>query len=246
MAQKIKGKCKYCGKEYTMGYMKRHLSACKERLNQLASESGGRQCGYFQLAVSPKYDNYYWLFIEVKETATLKDVDTFLRDIWLECCGHLSAFRINGVSYEVMPEKDFFWGEPAKSMNYKLKEVLEKGMTIGYEYDFGSTTELKISVIDYRVGCLKGGKVTILSRNNPYEYICDECGKKPAVAICPECAWDGKGLLCEDCSRTHKCGEDMLLNICNSPRMGVCAYMGSSIYPDQFVPDTLQKDEKAL
>ena len=31
MAQKIKGKCKYCAKEYTYSYMSRHLAACKER-----------------------------------------------------------------------------------------------------------------------------------------------------------------------------------------------------------------------
>lgn len=28
-----------------------------------------------------------------------------------------------------------------------------------------------------------------------------------------------------------------LLPVCNSPRMGVCDYCGSDIYPDQFLPD---------
>ena len=139
MAQKIKGKCKYCGKEYTMGYMNKHLPTCKARQNQLADETGSKRCGYFELAIYPKYNRDYWLFIEVRETVTLKDLDSFLRDIWLECCGHLSAFNIGGTSYEIMPVKDSFWGEPARSMNYKLKAVFEKGMTIGYEYDFGST-----------------------------------------------------------------------------------------------------------
>lgn len=237
MAQKIKGKCKYCGKEYTMSYMNRHFSDCKERKNRLAAEKGSKRCGYFQLAIYPKYNRDYWLFIEVKETATLKDVDSFLRDIWLECCGHLSAFEINDISYEVMPEQNLFWGEPAKSMNYKLKTVLEKGMTIGYQYDFGSTTELMITVVNYRIGYWNKEKLTILSRNNPPTLICDECGRKPAVAICTECSWEGTGLLCEECAKTHKCGEEMLLDVCNSPRMGVCGYMGSDTYPDQFIPD---------
>lgn len=244
MIQKIKGKCKYCGKEYTRSYMGRHLLACKERQSRLMAENGSRQCGYFVLKIYPRYVfRYdYWLFIEVREDATLRDVDSFLRDIWLECCGHLSAFNIGGTSYEVMPDEDSFWGEPAKSMNYKLKTVLSKGMTIGYEYDFGSTTELILSVIDYRVGGRRKEKLTILSRNNPHEMICDECGKKPAVMICPMCMWEGEGLLCEDCSETHSCGEDMLLDVCNSPRMGVCGYVGSDIYPDQFVPDTEKED----
>jgi len=242
MAQKIKGKCKFCGKEYTFGYMNRHLSACKERQNRLDAETGKRKCGYFELAIYPYYGRDYWLFIEIKETATLRDLDDFLRDIWLECCGHLSAFDIDGVSYEETPdgepEMDFFWDEPAESMDCQLRAVLNKGMTFGYEYDFGSTTELRITVVNYRVGKWKKEELTILSRNNPYEYMCSECGKKPAVVICTECFWeDGGGFLCEDCRKTHECGEEMQLNVCNSPRMGVCAYEGSSRYPDQFISD---------
>ena len=241
MAQKIKGKCKFCGKEYAFGYMKKHLSTCKERQNQLANENGKKQCGYFELAIYPIYGKDYWLFIEIKETATLRDIDTFLRDIWLECCGHMSAFEIDGVSYEIQPVTDLYWGEPAKSMNCKLSTVLRKDMTFGYEYDFGSSTDLVITVINYRIKDWKKEKLTLLSRNNPYEFVCSGCGQKPAVAICTECFWEeGAGLLCEDCIKTHECGEDMLLNVCNSPRMGVCAYDGSDCYPDQFVPDVNQ------
>lgn len=238
MAQKIKGKCKFCGKEYAFGYMNRHLSSCKERQISLAAQNGKKQCGYFELAIYPAYGRDYWLFIEIKETATLRDLDIFLRDIWLECCGHLSAFNIGGISYEEEPDEDSFWDEPAENMNHKLSKVLYKGMTFGYEYDFGSTTELKITVVNYRKKDWTKEKLTILSRNNPHEYICEECGRKPATVICTECYWEsGGGFLCEDCSKTHECGEDMQLNICNSPRMGVCAYEGSDDYPDQFVPD---------
>lgn len=237
MEQKIKGKCKYCGKEYTWSYMNRHLSSCKARKERLAEESGSRRCGYFQLAICPKYNREYWMFIEIRENATLNDLDFFLRDIWLECCGHLSAFEIEGTLYESMPAKDFFWDTPSKSMKHKLKDVLEKGMTIGYEYDFGSTTELVITVSNYRMGYQTKEKITILSRNNPHELVCSECGK-PAVAVCPVCIWSGGGYLCEECSETHGCGEEVLLDVCNSPRMGVCGYCGSEIYPDQFMADT--------
>lgn len=238
MTKKIKGKCKFCGKEYTFSYMNKHLSACKEHQSRLAAETGKKKCGYFELAIHPSFGKSYWLFVEIRETATLQDIDTFLRDIWLECCGHMSAFEIDGVSYEMEPDVSSFWREPAKSMNHKLNTVLREGMTFGYEYDFGSTTELVITVVGHRVGDWKKEKLTILSRNNPHEYMCGECGKKPAVVICSECYWEGgEGFLCEDCSRTHECGEEMQINICNSPRMGVCAYDGSDRYPDQFIPD---------
>ena len=237
MSTQTKGKCKYCGKEYTKGYMLRHLSACKERKARLDAEPGIKKCGYFELVITGKYDNEYWLIIEMREDATLKDLDSFLRDIWLECCDHLSAFAINGTSYEIVPNEEAFWGPPAKTMNYKLKSVLKKGMTITYKYDFGSTTNLVINVHDYRVSEWRKEKVTILSRNNPLEFLCDTCHEKKAAYICMECIYEGNGFLCDDCSKTHKCGEDMLLNVCNSPRMGVCAYEGSDIYPDQFEPD---------
>ncbi|MCI8981545.1 MAG: hypothetical protein HFG78_03960 [Hungatella sp.] len=31
MEKQVEGKCKYCGREYTRGYIIRHLSSCKER-----------------------------------------------------------------------------------------------------------------------------------------------------------------------------------------------------------------------
>lgn len=237
MGQRTKGKCKYCGKEYTFSYMNKHLSVCEARQEKLAEEKGSKECGYFELAVYGKYNRDYWLFIEVKETVTLEDIDQFLRDIWVECCGHLSAFDIDGTSYELALENDLYWGRAVKRMNCKLGSVLRKGMTFGYEYDFGSTTELMITVVNYRIGVARKEKLLILSRNNPIEILCDECGKKPAVYICTECFYDGNGFLCEDCAKTHECGEDMLLDVCNSPRMGVCGYCGSNHYPDQFVPD---------
>ena len=54
----------------------------------------------------------------------------------------MSAFDIWGESYERFPDGLGEWGPPAKSMKCQLKSVLKKGMQIGYEYDFGSTTEI--------------------------------------------------------------------------------------------------------
>lgn len=238
MEQKIKGKCRYCGAEYAIGYMGRHLKSCRMRQSKLSSEKGAKKCGYFLLKIYAKYDRDYWMFIEISENATLMNLDDFLRDIWLECCGHLSAFEIDDISYEVAPYDDGFYGEPAEDMNHKLKTVLRTGMTFDYDYDFGSTTELKISVEGYRIGTQKKEKLTILSRNNPPVIMCSKCGQKPAAAVHAEYMWDGDGFFCEDCIKTLDDDEqEFLLNVCNSPRMGVCAYEGSDIYPDQFVPD---------
>lgn len=123
-------------------------------------------------------------------------------------------------------------------MDYSLRKVLRKGMTFRYEYDFGDTTELLITVVNYTKKALQKENLTLLSRNNPYEYICEDCGKKSAVVLCQKCYYDsGAGFLSEDCMKVHICDEEMQMKVCNSPRMGACAYDGSDKYPDQFVPD---------
>ena len=38
----------------------------------------------------------YWLHLEVQGDVRLTVLDAFLRAIWLECCGHMSQFCIDG------------------------------------------------------------------------------------------------------------------------------------------------------
>ena len=82
----------------------------------------------------------------------LKELDVFIRDIWVECCGHLSAFTIHEEQYESNPDTDAFWGKPSRNMNYRLKDVVDVGDSFLYEYDFGSTTELVLSIHSCRDG----------------------------------------------------------------------------------------------
>lgn len=153
MGTQTKGFCKYCGKEYTRSGMLRHLEACKERKSKLAMETGKRKCKYFQIVISGKYAKAYWLIVETSENTTLKELDRFIRDIWVECCGHLRRFYpIHGTQYESCPVTDGFWGKPSKNMNFRLKDVVDVGDSISYEYDFGSTTELMLSIHSRREG----------------------------------------------------------------------------------------------
>lgn len=110
-------------------------------------------------------------------------------------------------------------------------------MSIHYEYEFGSTTELVIDVKDYRTGYDRKEKFLILSRNNPQRFVCGKCGVKDAAYIVPELVYNGNPFLCEECSKRKEYEDEFLLKVCNSPRMGVCGYDGSTVYPDEFVPD---------
>ena len=157
----------------------KHLQTCKKRVDLY--EKAEKTEKHFELLLYGAYNKDYWLIIQIKENATLDDLDRFIRDIWVECCGHLSVFEIDGVSYEREPDDDFGWGEPAKSTNHTLKQVLTTGMIFNYEYDFGSTTEIMVKVLDHYSAQKQNEKVVILSRNNPPEFACSICGNSRSL-----------------------------------------------------------------
>ncbi|MDD4580331.1 MAG: hypothetical protein PHF80_06615 [Methanothrix sp.] len=43
---------------------------------------------------------------------------------------------------------------------------------------------------------------------------------------CCVCSGESTGRVCDECGKTHECGEDMLLPVVNSPRVGMCDYTG--------------------
>ncbi|HYU76674.1 MAG TPA: hypothetical protein VEL31_28735, partial [Ktedonobacteraceae bacterium] len=167
----------------------------------------------------------YWMYLEAPAQATLGDLDKLLRNTWLECCGHLSAFEIAGVSYSSDAEMASGWGSGDKSMKIKLDKALEPGMKFSHEYDFGTTTELSLKVFSERESEVKGKSIRILARNEAPVILCQSCGK-PATEVCSQCVYDGEGWLCEECAEDHECGEEMFLPVVNSPRVGMCGYTG--------------------
>jgi len=203
--------------------MGRHLSACKARKdkNALEIKKGRKKYKIYHIKISGY--KRYWLHIEIPASARLDDLDDFLRDIWLECCGHMSEFNIGGVRYDNQNLSDeySYWDISTESMSKRLYSVLNVKDTFSHEYDFGSTTYLEGQVLAVREGNLGKNKIRILARNNPYVFACDHCGK-PAAGTCAEC----EEFVCDQCLALHECGEEMVLGVVNSPRMGVCGYGG--------------------
>ena len=206
----IRGACAHCGKVYTRAGMAKHLARC---LADRQQKIQGQSSPCFHLQVKAKYSSAYWLHLQASADATLKNLDSFLRKTWLECCGHMSMFRVE--HREI-------------GMNRKLGSLLQPGMEIDYEYDMGSTTALHIVVLGQYPGWVAPKRpVEILARNHPPVIICAECGQQPSVWICLECSYDGEGWLCASCAAEHSCGdEDYFLPVVNSPRAGVCGYTG--------------------
>ncbi|MEK7068823.1 MAG: hypothetical protein AAB947_00405 [Patescibacteria group bacterium] len=184
-------------------------------MSEALQESGGQK--FFHLLVTNPYDSRYWLHIEAAESATLQTLDWFLREIWVECCGHLSQFSIGG---------------PKRT----LKDVLAPHKQFSYEYDFGSTTELALRVLSHGLpASAQQGSVWLLARNDSPSFACRVCGKI-ATDLCTECQQEVEELndeahmfFCETCigkKAVHPHDEEMRLPVVNSPRMGVCGYTG--------------------
>lgn len=338
-----KGVCNFCHEEFDKAKMTRHLQSCKERKAQIAAEAQtkGRKPAaqrLIHLIAEGAYLPMYWMHLEIAASETLYGLDDFLRDVWVECCSHLSAFQIGKMSYLSQTDEDMFdmfGGETAdeeqesegedeeddeleeefgdladmpmdklfeelnqmlttefqtdpaslspeefnerffqllerklqeetgesgtlspemreqlemiiplmrsmllnpalaealepreRDMDIELSEVLKIGDKFKYEYDFGSTTELRLRVVGEREGHRrkKDEAITVLARNIAPVIPCRQCGQ-PATKIEPGyySAWDGG--LCDRCARKVK-DVDWFLPVVNSPRAGVCAYTG--------------------
>jgi hypothetical protein len=215
------GTCNLCGGAFSKASMKRHLQKC----TQPKSQEAGAGKESLHLVVQGGYRNIYWLHLAVPQQLPLKGLDSFLRHTWLECCGHMSAFTIGGRRYAAAPMDDPGFGIEESSMNVPAGNVLRIGAKFLHEYDYGSTTELNLEVAGLIPVAGKGKDIQILARNAPPEIHCGDCGD-PATQICTQCAWTGGGWLCDKCVPKHKCGEDMLLPVVNSPRTGICGYTG--------------------
>lgn len=246
MAKQSRGTCSLCGYESTKAGLTRHLATCPANHDL----STGKPSRLFRLRIEASYAPEYWLDVEIKETATLRVLDQFLRDIWLECCGHLSAFTIGDTFYDVsyegdeedeameaeaeeqlfallkergIPESRWPARRRERGMDVKISEIFEEGLSFEHEYDFGSTTHLKLKVVSEREGKISD-KLRLLARNKLPEWTCVKCGK-PATVLHSEKMYDEENpFYC----KTHARGWDdyPYMPIVNSPRMGVCGYTG--------------------
>ena len=198
-----RGQCALCGAEFGKAQMTRHL----EKHHAEQDITPGVRVRRLHLIIEGAYSPEYWLHLDIRADATLKKLDGFLRGVWLECCGHLSTFRVGGATL---------------GMTRKVDQALSPGLIFSHEYDFGDTTELKLRVLAEHDGNPASDAVLLLARNLPPPVVCEKCGD-PAFWI----GTDEEGEYRELC---EKCGgeeaEEWLLPVVNSPRTGVCGYVG--------------------
>jgi hypothetical protein len=232
------GTCNLCKGSFSKAAMTRHLSRCLPAHDAQVPAGKGKKGKLFHLVVEGKYDPRYWLHVEMPATATFRRLDSLLRDLWLECCGHLSAFRVEGKKKppRIAPTlAEIFaagleWTDPDEvDMDGRVGDLFAKGLKLSYDYDFGSTTRLVLKVVGEREGpVVKPNEVHVLARNDPPYIPCGICHKNPAAFIDMENSYDESGWFCERCAEEHDLNtEEMTLPVVNSPRTGVCGYTGN-------------------
>ena len=210
---KNEGTCYVCGRVLGKTAMKNHLF--KDH------NIGDEDC--IVINAEFPWDKTHWIFFDVPQNKSMSTVDTFLRNIWLECCGHLSEFNNTG-------------------MKQKIAD-LPKGFSCTHDYDFGTTTTTKVTIID-EIKRPKQAKPRLLARNLPPVFSCSGC-EEDAEIFCEECVWEGKDeFYCEKCYDEHD-HDDVSLPVVNSPRMGACGYGGEL---DEFTnPEVwIKKNQKSL
>ena len=220
-----RGKCEYCGEDLARSAMIRHLAKCLKRLEIIQASAGSRQPEetLWHFRVQDRYAKDFWLDLEMRGSATLEKLDAYLRAIWLECCGHLSEFTVGGwQGYEVGKSR-------------KADDVFSKEPELLHLYDFGTTSETKITLIGSRKGkAATRHPIALMARNNMPELSCKECGQ-PATFLCIQCLYEseqGNCFLCDEHREDHphdEYGEP--LPVANSPRMGMCGYEGPADQP---------------
>jgi hypothetical protein len=227
MAIKLEAVCTYCNESVkeNIASMKSHLKKCKGLAEQKIKLKSSE---YALLKVEATYTNH-WLTIKVHPNVFLSEIDAFLRKGWLECCGHMSQFSI-GTSFS---------GE-TYDMNVSLRTVLEHKNEFSYVYDFGTSTELKLKLIDYQE-LPNDGNIVLVMQNKAPEILCSKCGKQRATEMCFDCIDDQKEnpLYCSKCIEKHghlpdNSDYEESAPFINSPRAGECAYDGPVDFSDYF------------
>lgn len=218
------GTCSFCGQPVTKRGVAGHLAKCPDYQAVLhrAEQSKRKPERLFRLRVQDAYGGQFWLELELRDSASLQDLDDYLRAIWLECCGHMSQFSIGGWRGEEIPR------------SRRAASVFEPGIELTHIYDFGTESETRIKVADMRAGKpLDSHPIVLLARNVMPPAACVECGA-PATHLCMECVveHDRWGVLCDTHVKKHPHAEyGEPLPLVNSPRLGLCGYDGPAEPP---------------
>ncbi len=116
---KSNGNCYLCGHTYSKAGFAKHILS-----NHSYAGADSQDCAV--LKVEGADDKSYWLYVDIALTSTLQPLDSFLRDIWLECCGHLSNFYAIGIEQIGKSKKYHFCPKASPSITTMISAVRQR------------------------------------------------------------------------------------------------------------------------
>ena len=250
------GVCRFCKRELSYRGISRHLVTCPEKKARDARElEQAAAVGTIYHLRLHFWKSYYWVHLEIDGQKTLADLDEFIRDLWVECCWHLSEFEIQGKTYRVYPF-DTSSEEDSEDVDFEIEMDPTESNDDAFEF-FSMDVESLFTDHDAADVPIQ----QVLKKGTEFEYIYDfgspteltgrviEVREGPAnggirilarnapyVETCESCqkaiadavcgyCFD---VLCPSCQSRHACepGDGLYLPWVNSPRVGVCGYTG--------------------
>lgn len=228
----MQGRCYYCDKKLTERTIKRHMKNCSEMKKVIESKIKESKNVRDQFIISIKdkcNSNVYCIYVSIDASLQLHHLDRFIRDIWVECCGHISSFFIDGDLYNDNSDKKY-------QMNVYLKDILSANKKFEYQYDFGSTTYLVLEVVDIIKVSKDFTQIEIIARNDELKHKCQSCKNEAQYYNFNEDSW-----YCENCIEDDEVCEFEEIDYSNSPRDGVCGYAGSKEAETKYLPQNNEK-----
>lgn len=165
--------CPTCDKKFGSIKIHSHYPAC---IASKYSEYAGHIVSFTSHGITGKLHFLYCIF---PSNTTLSTLDTFMRKIWCECCGHMSMF--------VNADRDEY------DKNSKIKDYPDDTRMI-YEYDMGTSTTVYVTFHSTLSGSNSIKNPLIIARNSEIVYKCKKCKSKASK-------WLYGDPLCDECSK---------------------------------------------
>ena len=202
-ADNSEGRCHVCGGTLRADDVRSHAETCfmeAVRSRYTVRDVKERYARSQPLMIWVRSEEFrHWMMLIVQPTTSLRQLDRFLRDLWLECCGHMSHFAIGGTQYSacvpgpgdpLMFDTDL--AEPDdQHMVHTVEETVAMGQKFRHEFDYGDTTCLDlecVATLPVPYGYVQefinppeaadgycDDSITIMARNLPPER-CFTCG----------------------------------------------------------------------
>ena len=230
MSTAIPGTCYLCHQTLSGSRIRRHLLQCIKSRTGIEPSPDPLKQDRRKIARKTAHlsvrarERPHWIEVGVRCDVTLHELDRFLRGVWLECCGHVSHFKIGDAVYstlvpmpgvhwrfEPMDEVEARWSHMKRTINAAIPPLSR----FEYEHDYGDPTELTLehsAVFGDLAQAISpsqpwhGGRIVILARNNPLRA-CLRCGEPAYWRAAPEYdeyeeyddeLYESEGAMCED------------------------------------------------